>query len=322
MWSQQTLQLIESACTEDLGTSGDITSALLPQAGGDVTARVAVREAGVICGLALGPAICAVFSKRLGQELTFTPTVDGKRVRQDGDTVEAASVVATVCGSHAAVLAVERTLLNFLGRMSGVATLTRRFVDAARRSAPAAKILDTRKTIPGWRELDKYAVRASGGHNHRSGLYDAILIKDNHIAGITQEGLATGLTRLLKQKRDVQPAFVEVEVDTLEQLAEVCQVPRRRSDPARQLLARRTAGRGRATRPGWPTRQGRARSQRRRHARHRGRHRRHRRRTHFGRGADPLGNRARRRPGYVGHHHRSGVCTSAKTAAGEVPTAA
>lgn len=223
MWSKHTLQLIDAACEEDLGTAGDITSALLADAAAEVAARVVARQAGVICGLALGPAICPAFSKRLGVELGLTPARRGNQARQDGDAVEANAVVATLRGPRAAVLTVERTLLNFLGRMSGVATLTRRFVEAARASNPNVKILDTRKTVPGWRELDKYAVRTGGGHNHRTGLYDAVLIKDNHLAGIPTEGLAAGLAELLGRVGG-SASFVEVEVDSLEQLAEVCKV--------------------------------------------------------------------------------------------------
>ncbi|MEW6252904.1 MAG: hypothetical protein AB1716_19885, partial [Planctomycetota bacterium] len=133
------------------------------------------------------------------------------------------TVVATLRGPRATVLSTERTLLNFLGRMSGVATLTRRYVDAARAANPHVQILDTRKTIPGWRELDKYAVRCGGGMNHRSGLYDAVLIKDNHIAGIPLERLAEELRAMLGRLART-PKFVEVEVDSLEQLREVCRV--------------------------------------------------------------------------------------------------
>ena len=239
MWSALTLQLVDAARDEDLGP-GDVTSALLPEAAREITARVVPRGPGIICGLALGPAICASFSARLGQPLQFTPTARGGRIHQDGDAVARDrmpgspsigciavardAAVATVCGPQAAVLAAERTMLNFLGRMSGVATLTRRFVDAARAVNPAVQILDTRKTVPGWRELDKYAVRAGGGHNHRAGLHDAILIKDNHVAGIPSDRLTLTLGEWLGQRAD-RAAFVEVEVDSLAQLVEVCKVP-------------------------------------------------------------------------------------------------
>ncbi|MBU0640085.1 MAG: nicotinate-nucleotide diphosphorylase [Planctomycetes bacterium] len=256
MWSKHTRLLIESACEEDLGPVGDITSALLGEEGSPVTARVVPRHAGVICGLALAPAICETFAARLRLALAFAPATREVETFGDGDLVEADTCVATLRGPRPAVLAAERTLLNFLGRLSGVATLTRRYVDAAQRVNPSVHILDTRKTIPGWRELDKYAVRAGGGHNHRSGLFDAILIKDNHLAGVPTSRLAARLFELLNRCRGlhtdaatppaekeegtshlpclasgdgsaapaVKPAFVEVEIDDPAQLAQVCKV--------------------------------------------------------------------------------------------------
>jgi len=224
VWSPLTVQLIRAACDEDLGALGDVSSALLPDADADVAARVLSRAAGVICGLALGPAICDVFSQRLGNPLRFEPAPGQPHERQnparqgganavspgastgsaapaDGDRIQRGQVVAYVHGPKAAVLAVERTLLNFLCRMSGVATLTRRFVDAARAANPHVQLLDTRKTLPGWRELDRYAVRCGGGQNHRMGLYDAVLIKDNHLAGVPLERLAETLAAMLERLR-------------------------------------------------------------------------------------------------------------------------
>jgi len=218
------MHLIEAACEEDLGSAGDITSALLPGGATEVTARVVPRQTGVICGLVVGPVVSDVFSRRLGQPLEFSPAANGLRPCRDGDAVTPGMCVATLRGPHAAVLAVERTLLNFLGRMSGVATLTRRYVDAARETNPDVQILDTRKTIPGWRVLDKLAVMAGGGQNHRMGLHDAVLIKDNHLAGIPTEHLAAALTEMVQRVHAARPSFVEVEVDTLAQLGEVCKV--------------------------------------------------------------------------------------------------
>jgi nicotinate-nucleotide pyrophosphorylase (carboxylating) len=213
------------ACDEDLGAAGDITSALLPGGTTPATARVVPRKSGVICGLSLGAEICEVFAQRLGQRLEFTSSAGlSGRKWQDGDAVAAGACVATVGGPRAAVLAAERTVLNFLSRMSGVATLTRRFVAAAQAANPHVQVFDTRKTLPGWRELDKYAVRCGGGHNHRTGLHDAVLIKDNHLAGIPLERLAATLTEWLEQLK-APASFVEVEVDSLAQLAEVCKVP-------------------------------------------------------------------------------------------------
>jgi nicotinate-nucleotide pyrophosphorylase (carboxylating) len=223
MWSRPTRQLIEIACDEDLGSAGDITAALMPGPTTDVTARVVSRAPGIICGLALGPAICDVFAKRLGLPLEFAARADD-RDWQDGAAVTPGTAVATVRGALEAVLAVERTLLNFLGRMSGVATLTHTYVQAAHAVRPDVKILDTRKTIPGWRELDKYAVHAGGAKNHRLGLHDAVLIKDNHLADIPVENLAATLADLVSRVRGA-PTFIEVEVDSPKQLAEVCTVP-------------------------------------------------------------------------------------------------
>src|SRR5262249_22443141 len=145
----------------------------------------------------------------------------------DGDLVRAGRIVAELQGPRAAVLACERTLLNFLCRMSGVATLTRRYVDAARAVSPTVQILDTRKTLPRSRDLDKYAVRCGRGENHRTGLFDAVLIKDNHLSGVPTERLAATLFEMLNRlpaPPAAAPSFVEVEVDSLDQLREVCKV--------------------------------------------------------------------------------------------------
>ncbi len=221
-WSALTHQLVESAYDEDVG-AGDLTSALLPEPNTPVTARVVARDAGVIAGLTLGPLIAAVFGRRLGASLRFVPA-EGVR---DGAPVAAGQAVAALAGPCAAVLATERTLLNFLGRLSGIATLTARFVAAARAAAPWVRVLDTRKTTPGWRELEKYAVRCGGGENHRFGLHDAVLIKDNHLAGVPPERLADHLRGLLAGlvTAPTRPAFVEVEVDSPRQLAAVLTVP-------------------------------------------------------------------------------------------------
>jgi nicotinate-nucleotide pyrophosphorylase (carboxylating) len=133
---------------------------------------------------------------------------------------------AELRGPHAAVLTAERTLLNFLSRLSGVATLTAKFVRAARAANPRVQILDTRKTLPGWRELDKYAVALGGGTNHRFGLHDAVLIKDNHLAGVTTDRLAEHVRELLATLAQLasRPTFIEIEVDSLEQLDAVLPV--------------------------------------------------------------------------------------------------
>jgi nicotinate-nucleotide pyrophosphorylase (carboxylating) len=196
--------LVRLALAEDLGPTGDRTSlATIPES---TTARAAfvARGAGVVAGLAVAGRVCAA----VDPALAFAPAV------ADGTATHPGLVLATVSGPLRAILAAERTALNFLQRLSGVATLTRRFVDAA--AGFPARILDTRKTTPGWRLLEKCAVRAGGGTNHRTGLYDGILIKDNHLAG-----LGGDVRRAVEAAR----AFpgnaglpVEVEVDTLDQL--------------------------------------------------------------------------------------------------------
>jgi nicotinate-nucleotide pyrophosphorylase (carboxylating) len=206
-WSPATLRLIEAAADEDLGQVGDVTAALLEDAQRPALARLVPRQAGVACGLALLDDICRVFGARLGG------APRPKELARDGDPVAAGAAIAELRGPRGALLGVERTLLNFVSRMSGVATLTRRFVTAASAANPAVRIYDTRKTLPGWRELDRYAVRCGGGSNHRDGLHDAVLIKDNHLAGTPPGRLAQAGRR---------PAFVEVEVDTLDQFEQVC----------------------------------------------------------------------------------------------------
>jgi nicotinate-nucleotide pyrophosphorylase (carboxylating) len=235
--------LIELALAEDLGTSMPGLS-LNPQAGaielgftelpgrvGDLTAESTIpqdargaaqfvaRSAGVIAGLP----VLELLAGRFGLQSWFRPHV------RDGDRVEAGAAVASVAGPMRETLMMERTALNFLQRLSGVATLTRRFVDAV--SGTRAEILDTRKTTPGWRALEKYAVRCGGGRNHRFGLYDAVLIKDNHLAwidflnrsdpaGAATLGQADAVGTAVASARTHTPAgtVVEVEVDTLDQL--------------------------------------------------------------------------------------------------------
>lgn len=240
-WTDITQTLVRAALAEDLGDAGDLTSTLLED-DAPVRGRVVARQDGVVAGLALAPLICAEFARYVEQALhpqagirrvvqagrapTFGPARRGAACFADGDDVSAGATVAVLAGPRPAVLALERTLLNFLGRMSGVATLTQRFVRAARTGSASAQIIDTRKTLPGWRELDRYSVRCGGGQNHRAGLYDAILVKDNHLAGVPTERLAGTLFEMLNRAGAQRPAprFVEVEVDNLAHLDEVFKV--------------------------------------------------------------------------------------------------
>ena len=170
--SKETLALIKAALAEDLGRRGDVTTELFVDPRARLSGRVVAKEAGVVCGVR----VAAEVFKRVDRGCKVAILLgDGRRCRP-GDTV------MRVSGGRA-LLTAERTALNFLQRMSGVATLTARYADALKRAGSRTKVYDTRKTLPAWRELDKYAVKCGGGVNHRIGLYDAVLVKDNHWAG-------------------------------------------------------------------------------------------------------------------------------------------
>ncbi len=225
-FSLQVATLIRCAFEEDLGPAGDVSARLLEKPDELVSAQLVARSAGVLSGAALAPEILRIFYERgaappASIQLDFSPA--GGAPRPDGARFEPRESIATLRGQRAALLALERTLLNFLSRLCGVASLTRRFVDAARSANPQVRVLDTRKTLPGWRELDKYAVRCGGGENHRLGLYDAVLLKDNHLAGIQTAHLAAALRQMLA-RIETPPSFVQVEVDSLEQLQQVLEV--------------------------------------------------------------------------------------------------
>ena len=198
--------LVTLALAEDLGTTGDRTSLALLPADQHGRAAFVARSGGSIAGLDAAAMVCASVSPAL----TFIPLV------ADGTRAAPGQTIATVSGPLRQILAAERTALNFLQRLCGVATLTRKYVDAV--AGTKAQVLDTRKTTPGWRLLEKYAVRAGGGTNHRVGLYDAILIKDNHIAGVGDVRVAVERARAYPGNAGLA---VEVEVDTLAQLDRV-----------------------------------------------------------------------------------------------------
>ncbi len=198
-------EAVQRALDEDLGRAGDVTSiATIPP---DVHAHavLAARQAGVIAGLPLAVATL----RRLSPDVTIQPHL------RDGSAVAKGVHILTISGPARAVLAGERTALNFVGRLSGIATLTADYVKRA--SGTKLRICCTRKTTPGLRALEKYAVRCGGGFNHRFGLDDAILIKDNHIA------VAGGVRAVLERARARAGHLVkiEIEVDTLDQLREV-----------------------------------------------------------------------------------------------------
>jgi nicotinate-nucleotide pyrophosphorylase (carboxylating) len=196
---------VTRALAEDLGRAGDVTSIATIPEGTQAHALVVARAPGVIAGL---PLVAAAF-RRLGPEIEISGAL------RDGVSVAAKTTLMRLEGSAHAVLAAERTALNLLGRLSGVATATREFVRRA--AGTKLRICCTRKTTPGLRALEKYAVRCGGGFNHRFGLDDAILIKDNHIA------VAGGIRAVLERAHAAAGHLVkiEIEVDTLDQLAEV-----------------------------------------------------------------------------------------------------
>ena len=198
--------LIELAFEEDIGIGDITTEATVPPVQEGIGAFLAKSD-GVVAGL---PVAERVFAK-LDETLEFRELVS------DGETVKAGTLIAEVAGSAKSILMGERTALNFLQRLSGIATLTAQFVEAV--ADYDAKIVDTRKTAAGWRAVQKYAVRVGGGSNHRFGLYDGVLIKDNHIVA------AGSIHNAVKRARELVPhtAKIEVEVETVEQVNEVLQ---------------------------------------------------------------------------------------------------
>jgi nicotinate-nucleotide pyrophosphorylase (carboxylating) len=191
-----------AALAEDIG-AGDVTTEATVPEGAIGTAELLVKEPGVVCGLRAA-------------ESTFRaldPDIRFEAIASDGDVIdEPPVVVARVTGSERAILTGERVALNFVGRLSGIATLTRRYVTAV--EGTGAAVLDTRKTTPGLRALEKHAVAAGGGRNHRFGLDDAVLVKDNHVRAT---GSVTGAVRLVRAASDLP---IEVECETLAQVAQ------------------------------------------------------------------------------------------------------
>lgn len=198
---------VARALAEDLGPDGDLTAALVPER---AVAHFALRarEEGVLAGRA-----CATETFR-----QLAPDMELVWYVGDGSVVVPGKAVMEVRGSLRAILTAERTALNFLGHLSGIASLTARYVAAAHGANPAVQVLDTRKTLPGLRALEKAAVQAGGGVNHRFSLSDAVLVKDNHLAGV-------GISAAVARARQLWPGrFVQVECDTLLQVEEAARV--------------------------------------------------------------------------------------------------
>lgn len=196
---------VRLALAEDIGR-GDVTSLAVVPAGAQAVAVMRAREPLVVAGLAFAE---AAFRLR-------SPRVHVQRLARDGQQVRAGAALLRVRGPARAILSAERVALNFVQRLSGVATLTAQFVTAVR--GMRARILDTRKTTPGWRRFEKYAVRCGGGQNHRFGLYDMVLIKDNHLAalrGARPNPIAAAVRAARRRFPDLR---VEVEADTLAQV--------------------------------------------------------------------------------------------------------
>lgn len=199
---------------EDLGEEGDVTTASLVAPDITVRTEIRARESGVIAGL---PVVVRMIERRGGM-------LRVEALAADGDEVKEGMRVLEVVGPLSALLPIERTILNLLGRISGVASLTRKFVDAI--EGTGAVIVDTRKTTPGLRMLEKYAVRCGGGQLHRIGLYDAVLVKDNHIAALKDTELGPAVEALAAAARELTSArFIEVEVDRLEQFEALLRLP-------------------------------------------------------------------------------------------------
>jgi len=197
-------ELIDRAMAEDMGP-GDWTTEWTVDAGAEGLAVIVAKEPLVVAGTRLA---VAVF-QQTEADLDVSVEVE------DGAEVEPEEVVLRIQGPLRGILTGERVALNFLGRLSGIATMTRQFVKAV--AGTGARILDTRKTTPGWRELEKAAVRAGGGENHRVGLYDMVLVKDNHL--VASGGVTSAVERIRRQNG--LGLEVEVEVNTLEELAEL-----------------------------------------------------------------------------------------------------
>jgi nicotinate-nucleotide pyrophosphorylase (carboxylating) len=220
---EQLKELIQLARREDLAGEGeedDVTSRLLVPAEKMGVGTLIQKETGITCGLPMVEMICRAYDERLRVELIPGFHLD---IIEGRFSDQRTTPLLRVRGPMRPLLAAERVILNFLQRLGGVATQTHRYVK--RIAGTAARIYDTRKTLPGFRLLDKYAVRAGGGQNHRIGLHDGLLVKDNHLADKPVRELIPFLTRIVQASRGEAPnRLVEVEVETLEQFREVLKV--------------------------------------------------------------------------------------------------
>lgn len=205
--------LIQLAKEEDLG-AGDVTTALMANAQQPAEFKLLAKQGGVLSGREIGEAVL--------REYDATQSIEWHGV-EDGSSFVRGTTLATLRGPLGSLLAAERVFLNFFQRLCGVATSTRAYVREV--EGTKAVICDTRKTTPGWRVLEKYAVRCGGGVNHRDGLYDAVLIKDNHLAGVPDERLSFAVFDMLNRlPPEAKPKFVEVEAQSLSAFAQLLKV--------------------------------------------------------------------------------------------------
>lgn len=202
---EEEIQLaVQKALEEDVGTGDATTLSVIPE-GAKALAEMRAREDLVLCGIDFVRTTFEQVDKNLSVRL----------LRKDGDAMEAGDSLAQIQGSASAILTAERTALNFIQRLSGVATLTRRYVE--RIKGTGVQLLDTRKTTPGWRHFEKYGVACGGATNHRVGLYDMVMIKDNHLATLGSDATQT-IPQAIQRAKSMFPKLkVEVEADTLEQ---------------------------------------------------------------------------------------------------------
>ncbi len=210
--NSQVISLVENALHEDLENLGDCTSKFILTPEATCNAKLIARQEGVLAGLNIFEYVFKKCHADILIEYHF----------QDGETTQNEDLICSISGNAISILTAERTALNFLQRLSGIATLTSSFVEKV--GGTKAKILDTRKTTPGYRKLEKYAVKMGGGQNHRMGLYDMILIKDNHIAaaGSISNAVTLAVQSMKVEKLELK---IEVEVTNLSQLKEAVDLP-------------------------------------------------------------------------------------------------
>ena len=208
--------LIQLALDEDLNVNGDCTTAfILPDSDTSCEAKIIAKETGILAGVDIAGKVF----KKIDNDLTLNKLAD------DGQKIGKNAIILLIKGAASSILSAERTALNFLQRLSGIATLTSKFVEAV--NGTSAKILDTRKTTPGLRLLEKYAVKMGGGVNHRFGLYDMILIKENHIKAAN--GIPNAVAMVIAGLKNRNMSLeIEVEVTNIEELKQVLELPVKR----------------------------------------------------------------------------------------------